>query len=96
MGAMANICKPKEIIYITEGKIISLNFRDENGDMKKISIHEGNILRKAIEMYQEAINKSNSRIIKVVYEPDQTKLSLNKKISELNINFNETIIVYLK
>ena len=92
MGAMANICKPKEIIYITEGKIISLNFRDENGDMKKISIHEGNILRKAIEMYQEAINKTNSRIIKAVYEPNNTKLPLDKKISELNINYYETLL----
>ena len=92
---VTSICKPAPIPYITEGMVISVYFRDEYGqNPKKISIHDENTLKKAIEMYQEQINKSGLSVRKAIYEPDQTTLPLGKKLKDLEINFLNTIIVY--
>ncbi len=97
MGASCSMCASSQTEYITSGKIISLNFVEEEGkNPKKISIHEVNTLRKAIELYQEQINKSGLKIRKAIYEPNQTKLNLDTKLNELDINFFNNIIVYIK
>ena len=94
---MPGICIQVPHEYISDGKVINLNFRAEGEEyIKKISIHEMNTLRKAIEMYQELINKNELKIIKAVYEPDESNLSLNKKLNEFDIDFNNIIIVYFR
>ena len=58
MGCVAGIYSPVSEEYINGGKVIDLNFKTEGEEfIKKISIHEANTLRKAIEMYQEQIIK---------------------------------------
>ena len=97
MGSLASMCKPKTTIYIQEGIVVNVNFRDHEGkNPKTIRIHEGNTLRKAIEMYQEQINKIGYKIMRAIYEPTQVKLNIDTKIKELNINLSDTIILYLK
>ena len=97
MGASCNICVAVPTEYITGGKVINLNFVEEEGkNPKKISIHDLNTLRKAIELYQEQINKSGLKIRKAIYEPNQTKLPLDSKLNELDINFFDNIIVYIR
>ena len=91
------ICSPVPEEYISDGKIIDINFRAEDEEfIKKISIHEVNTLRKAIEIYQDSINKNGLRIKKAVYEPNNSNLTLNKKLNEFDIDFNNVIIVYFR
>ena len=82
--------------YVISGKIINVNIRAEDKDYPRtIKIHDLNTLRKAIQIYQEQINKKNFKIKKAIYEPDQTILPLDKCLNELDINFSGNIIVYL-
>ena len=97
MGCMAGIYNPVSEEYINGGKVIDLNFKTEDEEfIKKISIHEANTLRKAIEMYQELINKNGLRIKKAIYMPDESNLDLNKKLNEFDIDFKNIIIVYFR
>ena len=97
MGCMAGIYTPVSEEYINGGKVIDLNFETEDEEfIKKISIHEANTLRKAIEMYQELINKNGLRIKKAIYMPDESNLDLNKKLNEFDNDFKNIIIVYFR
>jgi len=97
MGCVAGIYTPVSEEYIIGGKVIDLNFKTEGEEfIKKISIHETNTLRKAIEMYQELINKNGLRIKKAIYMPDESNLDLNKKLNEFDIDFKNIIIVYFR
>ncbi len=89
---------PKEVPYKTGGNVINVYFRAETEERQKsIRIHEVNTLRKAIQTYQEQINKANLNIKKAIYEPNSKELSLDTPLNELeDINFNNVIIVYLK
>ena len=87
---------PRQVPYITGGQVISVNIRAEDQEYPKtIRIHEVNTLRKAIQTYQEQINKDHLKIKKAIYEPDQMMLPLDKCLNELNIDYNSVIIVYL-
>ena len=46
-------------------------------------------------MYQEQINKEGLNISKAVYEPDSSILPLNSRLCDMNIDFNNIIVVYL-
>ena len=86
----------RPIPYETGGIVIDVNLRAEDQEYSKIiKIHEVNTLRKAIQLYQEQINKENLRIKKAIYEPDQKILPLDKCLNELNLDFTKVIIVYL-
>ena len=88
---------PKQVPYINRGSVINVNFRAETErHQKSIKIHDENILYKAIQMYQEQIGKESLNIKKAIYSPDSTELSLDTKLRELDINFSDLIIVYLK
>ena len=98
---MGNICfqeeKEREIPYVNEGTIIILNFRTEDDKWAKpISIHDGNILLKGIQMFKESINLTNARVKNAFYELTSSPLNLYTKIRELNINYSSNIIVYFK
>ena len=96
MGASSCTYFPKESEYVNEGIVISVNFRYEDEKyLKRIRIHDKNTLRKAIQMYQELINKENLDISKAVYEPDSSTLPLNSKLCDININYNNIIVGYL-
>ena len=89
--------EPNRATYLTSGNVITVNFRDETGEFQRsIKIHEENTLKKSIQMYQEKIGKKNLHIKKAIYEPDSRELSLSTKLKDLNINFGDIIIVYLK
>ena len=86
----------KPVPYETGGQVININIRAVDQEYPKtIRIHEVNTLRKAIQIYQEQINKENLKIKKAIYEPDQMMLPLDKCLNELNIDYNSVIIVYL-
>ena len=86
----------RTVSYITKGNVISVNIRAEDQEYSKpIRIHEVNKLRKAIQLYQEQINKKHLKIKKAIYEPEQRVLPLDKALNELEINFSSNIIVYL-
>ena len=95
MGKICDIgSKPVDDPYVQEGAIVILNFKTEDDTWAKpISIHDGNNLRKAIQMFMEAIGLPNRRIKKAVYETDSTELNIKSKISELNINYGGNIII---
>ena len=82
--------------YISSGKIITVIFRAdiEGCYRKQISIHDENILRKAISMYLESISKQNLDLKKAVYESTSTELPLNKKLKDLDVDFNSAIILF--
>ena len=89
--------EPNRDQYVSSGNVITMNFRVETGEFQRsIKIHEENTLKKSIQMYQEQIGKKNVRIKKAIYEPDSKELSLSTKLKDLNINFADVIIVYLK
>ena len=97
MGVSSCSFFPKEIPYVNEGIVIHVNFRyDDEKYLKSIRIHDKNTLRKAIQMYQEQINKEGLDISKAVYEPDSSTLPLNSRLCNLNIDFKNIIVVYLK
>ena len=97
MGCSSSSSVREHNPYITGGKVVDLYFKldGEEYTKKKITIHNANNLRKAIEMYQEVINKEDLEIKKAIYEPSNTKLNLDQNLNELDINFADTIIVYL-
>ncbi len=78
------------------GNIVFVNFRDQEGkNPRQISIYDENVLRKAIEIYQQQLNKPDSKIMKALYEPTKEKLSIETTIKDLGINLYSDIIVYL-
>ena len=86
----------RPVPYVTGGQVINVNIRaDDQEYHKTIRIHEVNTLRRAIQTYQEQINKENLKIKKAIYEPDQKILPLDTCLNELNVDFANTIIVYL-
>ena len=86
----------RNVQYISKGNIITINIRaDTEQYIKSIKIHEENTLRKAIQMYQEIINKENLEIKKAINEKDSMKLELDVPLKELNIDNSTTVIVYL-
>ena len=86
----------KPIEYVPERLIVILNFKTPDDVWSKpISIHDGNILAKGIQMFLESTGLPNRNIKKVVYEGDSSVLNIKKKISELNINYSSNIIIYL-
>ena len=86
----------RPVPYVTGGQVINVNIRaDDQEYHKTIRIHEVNTLRRAIQTYQEQINKEHLKIKKAIYEPEQTILPLDKCLNELDINFSDNIIVYL-
>ena len=97
MGCITNTRSVRHHEYIIGGNIVSLNFRAEDEVYtKKISLHDVNTLRIAIEMYQGQINKIGLSIKKAIYELDQTKLPLDQPLNTFNINFALPIIVYFR
>ncbi len=83
----------KDIPYDSNGNIIILNFRtNEESYEKPISIHDENILKKAIQLYRQSLGKNN-KIKDAVYELTSSKLNLYSKINELNIDYSGTILV---
>ena len=83
----------KDIPYDSNGNIIILNFRtNEESYGKPISIHDENILKKAIQLYRQSLGKNN-KIKDAVYELTSSKLNLYSKINELNIDYSGTILV---
>ena len=95
--SVCNQCNQYPVEYVEDGNLLDIYFRENKEEYpKKITVHDENILRKAIEIYQEEINKNGLKIQKAIYEPDKSKLPLNKKLCELTINFSNTIIVYLR
>ena len=97
MGSACDLSRKKEgpITYVSDGSIVILNFRTlEDSWAKPISLHDGNILKKGIQMFQESIGMTEKRIKKAVYEPNNTELNLTKKIYELDINYASNIVVY--
>ena len=97
MGSACDLSRKKEgpIEYVSDGTIVILNFKTPDDSWAKpISLHDGNILKKGIQMYQESIGMTEGRIKRAVYEPNNTELNLNKKIYELDINYASNIIVF--
>ena len=97
MGSACDLSRKKEgpIEYISDGTIVILNFKTPDDSWAKpISLHDGNILKKGIQMFQESIGMTEGRIKRAVYEPNNTELNLNKKIYELDINYASNIIVF--
>ena len=97
MGSACDLSRKKEgpIEYVSDGTIVILNFKTPNDSWAKpISLHDGNILKKGIQMFQESIGMTEGRIKRAVYEPNNTELNLNKKIYELDINYASNIIVF--
>ena len=87
---------PKIVQYINKGNIISINIREDTQEhMRTIKIHDENTLRKAIQMYQEQINKENLNIKKAINENDSMKLELDVPLKDLNFDYSGIIIVYL-
>ena len=75
---------------------ISFDANSGDGTMSSISIHDGNILLKGIQMFKESINLTNARVKNAFYELTSSPLNLYTKIRELNINYSSNIIVYFK
>ena len=97
MGSACDLSRKKEgpIEYVSDGTIVILNFKTPDDSWAKpISLHDGNILKKGIQMFQESIGITEGRIKRAVYEPNNTELNLNKKIYELDINYASNIIVF--
>ena len=97
MGSACDLSRKKEgpIEYVSDGTIVILNFKTPDDSWaKSISLHDGNILKKGIQMFQESIGMTEGRIKRAVYEPNNTELNLNKKIYELDINYASNIIVF--
>ena len=97
MGTLCNFVQDenKPIEYVSDGMIVILNFKTEDDTWAKpISIHDGNILKKAIQMFMESIGFPNRKIKKAIYETDSSELNLKSKISEIGINYAGNIIVY--
>ena len=97
MGSACDLSRKKEgpIEYVSDGTIVILNFKTPDDSWAKpISLHDGNILKKGIQMFQESIGMTERRIKRAVYEPNNIELNLNKKINELDINYASNIIVY--
>ncbi len=97
MGSACDLSRKKEgpIEYVSDGTIVILNFKTPDDSWAKpISLHDGNILKKGIQMFQESIGMTEGRIKRAVYEPNNTELNLNKKIYELDINYASNIIVF--
>ena len=97
MGSACDLSRKKEgpIEYVSDGTIVILNFKTPDDSWARpISLHDGNILKKGIQMFQESIGMTEGRIKRAVYEPNNTELNLNKKIYELNINYASNIIVF--
>ena len=96
MGSACDLSRDeKPIEYVSDGSIVILNFRTPSDEWARpISLHDGNILKKGIQMFQEAIGMTERKIKKAVYEPNNTDLNLKKKINELDINYASNIVVY--
>ena len=97
MGSACDLSRKKEgpIEYVSDGTIVILNFKTPDDSWARpISLHDGNILKKGIQMFQESIGMTEGRIKRAVYEPNNTELNLNKKIYELDINYASNIIVF--
>ena len=78
-----------------KGEVIKVNLRDEEEDYQRTMIMYGkNTLRQAIEKYQKLINKVNFKIQKAIYEPNQSKLPLDKCLNRMDIDYSCTIIVF--
>ena len=96
MGTICNMDKTEpKFEYVSEGSIIILNFRTEDATWAKpISIHEGNVLLKGIQMFKDSIGMSARKVKKAIYEVDNRQLNLRTKINILNIDNSHNIIVY--
>ena len=96
MGSACDLSRNEgPIEYVSEGSIIILNFKTPDDSWAKpISLHDGNILKKGIQMFQEAIGMTERKIKRAIYEPNNSDLNLRKKIYELDINYASNIIVY--
>ena len=97
MGCISQTRSTKHHEYIIGGNVVSLNFRAENeAYTKKTTLHDVNTLRKAIEIYQQQINKIGLSIKAAIYEVDQTNLPLDQTLNTFDINFAYPIIVYFR
>ncbi len=96
MGSACDLSRKEgPVEYVSSGSIVILNFITPDATWARpISLHDENILKKGIQMFQESIGMTERRIKRAVYEPNNIELNLNKKINELDINYASNIIVY--
>ena len=95
MGVLCFEDENQTIEYVSEGNIVILNFKTQDDSWAKpISIHDGNILKKGVQMFMESIGSPQKKFKKAVYEPNSAELNLKSKISDLNINFTSNIIIH--